>query len=310
MLALRLLTPLLALWLCAWPTPSNAEERVIFETESLYHYIYVTDADDGLRYLAFNRAMGYQSAVKPGHPEVLSFAYTRSAFAALAFLENDPADVLFVGLGAGSMQTFLRRLHPHARVDIVEIDPEVTRVAQRLFEFRPDPAMRVHEADGRAFLRRNAKKYDLIFLDAYNDFTVPFHLTTREFLELVRDRLKPGGVVASNIWSARINRFFTAQVKTYQAVFGELYLLRAQISANYIFIATPGRGPISAEQAVGRAAAVMAGRDFGFDLAELVRREYDRWSERQVDARLLTDDFAPVNLLRLQDLRGGELERP
>ncbi len=285
----------------AWPTGGQALQlRPIYEADSLYHHVMVMEDPEGLRYLSFNRAMGHQSVVKPGHPELLTFAYTKSGFAALAFLDRPPASVLFVGLGGGSMPMYLRLVEPQASIDIAEIDPEVARVAEKYLGFRPDPAMRVVTQDGRIFLKRNPQRYDVIFLDAYNDQAVPFHLTTREFLELVKSRLKPGGVVASNIWSADLNRFFTSQIKTYQAVFPQLYLLQAGRTRNYIFLALAEPGRVEAGAAVARARALTRDRPWSFDLAELVEAEYDDYSQHQVEAPVLSDDYAPVNLMRHQ----------
>ncbi|MFH1036248.1 MAG: fused MFS/spermidine synthase [Pseudomonadota bacterium] len=311
-----LLAGLLAALLLAPPAPVSARDRdpgpgrMLFEGDSLYHHIMVSEAAGGLRYLSFNRAMGYQSAVLPGHPEVLTFAYTQSAFAALAFLDRDPGRVLFVGLGGGSMPMYLRLLYPRALVDIVEIDPEVVRVAEKYLGFQPDDNMRVIVNDGRLYMKRQAQRYDLIFLDAYNDHAVPFHLTTKEFLELARSRLEPGGVLASNIWSLNLNRYFTGQIKTYQEVFPQLYLLQATGSANYIFIATLQPSQISREQAQARARALMQGRPWSFDLAQRLAAEYDCYTGRTVEARALTDDFAPVNLLKTMEAPSSLDGRP
>lgn len=304
-LGLAILALLTASWL-ALASMGGREpgERLLFEKDSLYHHVMVTESAEGLRYLSFNRAMGHQSAVRLGHPEELTFAYTKSAFAALAFLERPPEDVLFVGLGGGSMPMYLRLVDPQVNMDIAEIDPEVARVAGEYLGFKPDQRMRVAVMDGRMFLKRHDKRYDLIFLDAYNDHAVPFHLTTREFLELVRSRLRPGGVVVGNIWSEGLNSYFPAMVKTYQQVFPQVYILRAASSANHIFLATLDPGQVPAEKAVARARQVMAGRSWSFDLAELVGREYECHTGRAVKAQVLTDDHAPVNLLRTQRPKG------
>ena len=59
--------------------------------------------------------------------------------------------------------------------------------------------MRYRAGDGRVFLNRNSERYDLILLDAYRGGYVPFHLLTREFYALVKQRLAPGGAVAFNV---------------------------------------------------------------------------------------------------------------
>ncbi|MFH1057995.1 MAG: fused MFS/spermidine synthase [Pseudomonadota bacterium] len=301
-LALALMLGLAGLYAAGAPAAclASGPVRMLYETDSLYHHIMVGEDEDGLRYLSFNKAMGHQSVVRPGNSAELTFAYTKSGFAALAFLDRPAADVLFVGLGGGSMPMYLRLVNPGVRMDLVEIDPMVVEVARKYLGFTPDPAMKTTVMDGRIYLKRHPKQYDIIFLDAYNDHSVPFHLTTAEFLELVKSRLKPGGVVASNVWSADINRFFTAQIKTYQAAFPEVYLLRAGRSSNYIFLATQAKGRVPREAAVVRAKALMAGRPWSFDLAELILDEYDYYTDQKMEAKVLTDDFAPVNLMKHQ----------
>ncbi|MBM3334770.1 fused MFS/spermidine synthase, partial [Candidatus Sumerlaeota bacterium] len=133
---------------------------VLFEGESLYHHVRVTE-EEGFRNLAFDRTRGTQSTVKVSDPIFLYYVYTRLAFAGLAFCEN-PQDVLFVGLGGGSMPRFFRHHYPEADIDIVEIDPMVVEVARKYFFFSKegeDPRMRVFVNDGRVFLRKTDKKY-------------------------------------------------------------------------------------------------------------------------------------------------------
>ena len=79
--------------------------------------------------------------------------------------------------------------------------------------------------DGRAFLARDATRYDLIWLDAYGADSVPAHLTTVEFFRLVRARLAPGGAVAANLWGPGVNPRYHSQVRAIQEAFPETYVL-------------------------------------------------------------------------------------
>ncbi|MDR1397444.1 MAG: fused MFS/spermidine synthase [Desulfarculales bacterium] len=274
-----------------------AAAKIIYETDSLYHHIVVREDDQGKRFLAFNRARGDQSAVVPGHPEILTFAYTKTAMAALSFLEREPERMLFIGVGAGSIPAYMRLIYPHAVMDLVEIDPDVIRVAKEYFEFRPDALMREIIKDGRVFLRTAPYSYDFIFLDAYNDASVPFHLTTQEFLSLAREKLNPGGVLASNVWSASINRYFNAQINTYQEVFGLLYLFQAKNTGNYIFVVTKPEKNISRSQLAGKAKAVPVPSGT-LDLTGIVKSEFT--PVPRTGEPILSDDFAPVDVLRYQ----------
>ena len=107
-------------------------------------------------------------------------------------------------------------------IDVVELDPEVVTAAYEYFAMPRDPRLQVEVEDGRRFLARNEGPWDVIVVDAFYSDSIPFHLATREFLELVRTRLAPGGLVAANIIGAvkgRDSRLFRSMLRTYRAVF-------------------------------------------------------------------------------------------
>jgi hypothetical protein len=79
----------------------------------------------------------------------------------------------------------------------VEIDGELSRLGRKWFDMR-NPRLRVFHEDARPYLRRTGERYDVIMVDAYRQPYIPFYLTTREFFELTRDRLRPGGAVVVN----------------------------------------------------------------------------------------------------------------
>ncbi len=271
--------------------------EVLFDGESPYHHVRVTE-EDGFRYLSFDETRGTQSAMKISDPIFLHYTYARLAMAGLAFFEKDPRDVLIVGLGGGSMPKFLRHHYPQMVIDIVDIDPLVVEVAKKYFGFVEDTSMTVINRDGRVHISRTKKKYDIIFLDAYNTASIPFHLTTREFMEEVRRCLKPNGIVVSNIWSPDVNQYFEAEIKTLQVVFPELYIFPGYSSGNYIFISTNEAGQIPRHRLVDRAAEITREKKFHFDLADLIRGTYEYATKRPTRAQVLTDDLAPVETLR------------
>src|SRR6266849_5169253 len=163
-----------------------AAQTVIYEKASHYNTIVVTEDSNGLRTLLFERGGSRQSVVKPGDPDHLELSYARVAFVGLALCEG-PRRILVVGLGGGTLPTFLRKHYPNAAIDVAEIDPDVVDIAKKFFGFREDERMRAHVADGRAFIENvRQPQYDVIFLDAYGARNVPAHLTTQEFLQAVR----------------------------------------------------------------------------------------------------------------------------
>jgi spermidine synthase len=266
------------------------------------HLIRVTQEGE-YRYLSFDRTRGSQSVLNINNHDELNFAYTRAMFVSLAFLDRLPEKVLFVGLGGGMMPRVFAKYLPQSVIDIAEIDPDVVRVAREFFFFTPSPRLQVAAEDGRLFLRRHQELYDLIFLDAYNDQSIPFHLTTKEFFEIVKQRLKPHGVVASNVWSPGSNQYHFAQMKTLQMVFPRLYEVRAVGSGNHIFISTMEKKDITLADLERRVETVLRQVKFPFDLDEFVRT-FEDITQKEVDAEILTDDFAPVDLLRAERADG------
>ena len=116
-----------------------------------------------------------------------------------ARLSGEPKKILMIGLGGGSISTYLGRYMPEVAIDTVEIDPGVIRPRRQYFGIRETPRVRYLDGDGRVFLNRNKERYDLILVDAYHGGYVPFHLLTREFYALVKQRLAPGGAAAFNV---------------------------------------------------------------------------------------------------------------
>ena len=99
----------------------------------------------------------------------------------------------------GTVARAYGELYPDIEITGIEIDPEVTAVGRRWLGLGDNPNLHVVADDGRPFLQLTDDRYDLIVVDAYHQPYIPFYLATKEFFALVRDRLRPGGVVALNV---------------------------------------------------------------------------------------------------------------
>lgn len=276
-------------------------EKLLYEKNSLYQYISVIDDTARKeRYLRNQKRDYSQGGMSLTAQGKLLLEYTQMSFVSLAYLDREPKDVLFVGLGIGAMPRYFHRYYPEAHIDIVEIDADIMSAAKNYFYFKETANMKVHINDGRMFVKRTPKRYDMIFLDAYQNDDIPFHLTTVEFLREVKSKLKDDGVVAANILSSYRNKFFDSMVMTYKKVFPHLYIFAGQQSRNFIFIATAGKMKRSEESILEKARKIQTGKKFDIDLPKIASAyeystEYE-WSS----AKVLTDDFAPVNLYKYQ----------
>jgi spermidine synthase len=270
----------------------SQRSRIIFDGESTFGRVWVVERADGLRALYMGAGRGRQSALYPDRPMHLELAYTRLGMVGLALVPGD-ARILFVGLGGGAMPRYAHHLLPDAHIEVVEIDPLILHVAQQYFAFRPDPRLVVHTGDGRAFIEQAPPAaYDLIVLDAFSDDAIPFALTTRQFLEAVRSRLAPGGVVVSNLFGA--SGEYASMLATYAAVFDQIRLIRVGRGTQRILVAGPARpsldraGLVQASHELGQRA------ELGFDLPGLVERGYE--GAPAVNPPLLEDSARSLSL--------------
>lgn len=292
---------ILLLLLLAGQSALYSKEIVLYEKNSVYHYIRVTeDTSSRTRYLGFDKLRGSQSKMYIDKPYSLAFEYTRMSIVSLCFSENI-TDILVVGLGGGSIPKFIHRCFPEINIDVVEIDPYIVEVSKEYFGFSETPGMKVYVDDGRLFIKRASKLYDVIILDAYNEHTIPFHMTTREFLSEVKSKLKPKGLVASNIWSPSSNKFHYSEILTYQSVFPQLYLFGGILSGNHIFIGTKDAGVTSKEDLLRQAEKITKCPEFDFSLSSIIEEQYEYATEKAVEGKILTDDYSPADLLRLKE---------
>jgi hypothetical protein len=177
----------------------------------------------------------------------------------------------------------------------------VTDVAYRYFGLGDNPRVTTHDADARPFLRRTDRRYDLIYADAYHQPYVPFYLATREFFELVRSRLRPGGIVALNVATVPGNRALERELAgTLAGVFAEVRVWPV-LRFNHIVIGLTEPGAKVGESPDSRLASLVS--LLRAELGPRVPAADDEW----------TDDHAPVEWITDRMIieyaaRGGDFD--
>jgi spermidine synthase len=248
----------------------------------------------------FKANFNEHSMVNLADPDDMPFIYTQLMTAGLLYPEATKR-ILMIGLGAGSVSTYLARAMPDAQIDVVELDPGVISVAKQYFGVRETDRLHIIESDGRVYLARHKDLYDLILLDAYRELGVPFHLLTKEFYTLVKEHLAPGGAVSANVTGG--TRLYSSTLITLRAVFPTVDLypdFEEPDFAQVVIVAASTPEP-NAKLLMERARVLQAAYDFRYPLPDLAkRRVVNRSAER---GELLTDDFAPVNLYEVAPLR-------
>ncbi len=302
------LPALLSIALAGLAVQSGTVEReppggLLFERMTPYQTLRVRESG-GVRYLESDRVLHSGMRLADGEP---ALAYPRVAAAAL-LLAPEIDSMLVLGMGAGHAGLHLQRHRPAMTVDFVDVDPAVPEAAARWFGFEEAPGRRVHVADARRFLDRAGRRWDYIYCDTYIGLSVPFHLTTREFLLLVRERLEPGGVFGLNLAGGLGQPFPRAIYRTVVEVFPRAWAFAVPGSGNLLVLATGDDGPVpSAAELALRAQAL--DRRHGFDpaLSDLVARQLREGVDFS-DTPVLSDRFAPVD--RLLHLGAAEAEIP
>lgn len=301
----RLLHTALAVGMAVATGRAAAETVVRFEATSPYHDITVLD-QNGFRILSFDGTT--ETRMSLADPLKGHFEYTE--YFHMPWLWNTQISrVLILGLGGGSTQRSFEHYYPRVWLDTVEIDPVVRQVAKDFFSFKESVWQRVHLEDGRVHLRRSQATYDVIIADAYSrnryGSFIPPHLTTKEFFELAYQRLSTNGVMAYNVigtLSGRRNNVVGSIYKTMDSVFPNVYLFPAKGSQNIVLIGTMARQRLTTSQLQHRAdELVRTGRVTLPTFRTRVRAVSLRAPPSFQQARVLTDDFAPVESMMSRD---------
>ena len=274
LLAVALLAAAVALVLWSMSSAGTAG-RLEHEEVSAFSRIRIR-RDGDVRAMTFVRDNGQevvQSRVSLTAPHTLLSPYARSMFASYLY-QPHPRRVLIVGLGGGAMVRFLTHHEPQVRIDAVEIDSVVVRLADEYFGVRSGGNVRVHTADAVQFVESAEERYDLILMDAFlrpssdTDTTgVPTRLKTLAFLGRLKRVLAPGGVVAFNV---NEHASVPDDIAAVADAFGHAVVYRCPPADNKVVIATEG-GLATDDDLRGRIDALDARFGGALSFADLLR---------------------------------------
>jgi predicted membrane-bound spermidine synthase len=286
------------------PTVAASESGLRHFEESQYYTIQVRQMpseEDGrpLQQLELDHLVHSYSDTED--PSYLAYHYLRVFNEVIQWKARtyDAARLLFIGGGGYTLPRLTERTWPAAEMDVVEIDPAVTRVAHRYFGLPRQSSIRSINEDARWFVMRSTGEYDVVLIDAFNDLSVPYHLTTRQFNEQLRDRLAPDGALVANVIdNFAAGRFLASYVRTLQSAFGERNVAvlvesgadMGDVQSTFVVVASPVLDQLLAsienERTLGDA-PVAAGQVLAHDkLQQYVR------GRRGI---VLTDDYVPVD---------------
>jgi spermidine synthase len=262
-------------------------DRILHEADTEYQYARVVENDAGDRFLELNEGQAVHSLKRAGS-YLTDNIWDEYLVAPFTVKRTPPRRIAILGNAAGTTARAYGRFFPGTYVDGVEIDGELTDIGREYFDLR-NPRLETFTDDARPYLRRTDRRYDAILVDAYRQPYIPFYLATREFFELAKERLTPGGVIFVNAGHPEGNDDLEKVLgATMDDVFGTVLRDPAE-DTNTLLIGTDARA--SADQL--RAAIP----SLPVELQPRATEAAARIGPRLPGGRVYTDDLSPVEWL-------------
>jgi len=285
-----------------WCTVQQFYPKEIYHKESNYHTIRVVPGRGDLQHLKIlyldKMVHGF---ISPNEPTTLTYYYIR-VFADITkytHSHNDNLRILHLGGGGYTFPRYLDAVYPGSINEVVEIDPFVTKAAYGVMGLPPDTDIKTFNQDARFFLiqQETEAKYNIVIGDVFNDHSVPYHLTTKEFNDLVKASMEDDGIYLVNIVDNYSHgRFMASFIHTLRQTFNNVYLFTMTENPEELAINT----------------FVIAATDRHFDLnayQNYINNEGNTYLGITYDASMLdkylaqrnpvliTDDYAPTDIL-------------
>lgn len=266
------------------------EKNLLYEGESIYNYLQVKENPRQIIF-STNVLFGVQS-LKVKSDGLTGFYYD---YALAAPLLTDGKKILILGMGTGTFAEQCRKYFPAAQITGVEIDEKITALARKYFDLPAE--VEVLTYDGRAFLQSDKNFYDVILVDAFQDISPPFQMSSTEFFSLVHGHLNSGGILVVNMnmrasGAGNINEHL---IDTIGKIFPALKIIDARGVTNRVLFAANDEkifyGLKSRAENLGDE-----------KLSRLMIHIAETWQAPEVGENILTDDRAPVEMLSMRAL--------
>ena len=281
---------------------------VLYEEETAYSYLAVKEVDgrDDRRALYLDRLM--HSVTDMAVPDRLHYEYQWINEAALSLRtpENQSSRSLIIGGGGYVLPRYLYAVYPQMQVDVVEIDPRVTTIAKEWLDVQTDERLRAYDEEARTFMTDLVRKpespsYNYLFGDCISDYTVPFHLTTVEFLQLADRLLDESGMYMFTLIDLQATgRFLASTYVTCREAFPHVAVISCQgrnTSSRGLFVVLCSKQPLDAD-----AIAIETRRRHPAFHGSVLNQE--ELASLVARGQVLTDDHAPVENMIAAVVRG------
>jgi spermidine synthase len=328
-LSLLLILPVAVLYgyVAIWPGEVSLPPSPIHSIETLYGYAFKPDLDEETyffkesdyytiklkRSIRGNNGNSLESLVLDHlvhsytdlkDPLYLEYEYIRMYEEIVRWQSSKRKSfkVLFLGGGGYTFPRFIEVKYPKAEIDVVEIDPEITQVVQNYLGISKESRIRSFNEDGRWFVMHCKEKgsYDFIIGDAFNDLSIPYHLTTKEFTMQLKSLLKPDGLLLANVIdSFKKGAFMPSYIRTLEEVFGKGNVHLLTLSSDYENIGISTHVVVASPQRLDMNDFITALKGKGEEemTSHVTPQEQLQQYLKERHSVLLTDDYVPVDNL-------------
>ncbi len=283
----------------------EANPEILYEDESQYCHITVHRISEAPDRRAFMQDRLKHGDIVMGNIDDLQYFYMHIYAAINHGLSRDKKKLSALSIGGGGYvyPRYLEKHWPGSRIDVAEIDPGVTEAAMQAFGLDRDTSINTISMDARNYVdellrkKRNGEQiplYDFIYEDAFNDFSVPFQLVTREFNDRIAQILTDDGVYIINLIDVYDSgQLLGAVINTLKETFPYVYVISSYItlpSLRDTYIVAAAKNQLDVDTLVSE-------YDKNIRIRQLSESEIEHLKE-QSRGIILTDNYAPVeNLL-------------
>jgi len=280
------------------------EKDITLEDESIYNYLQVKESSNSV-ILSTNVLFGVQSILmKDSKLTGMYYDYALAAPLMADISNKEEADILILGLGTGTFAKYCTEYFENVSIEGVEIDEKIADLATEYFDLPDSVSVSVY--DGRSYLSSSEKKYDVIMVDAYQDITIPFQMSSKEFFAEVKNHLTDDGVMVVNMnmqssQEGTINDYLCDTIST---EFDFVYTAEVSSGTNCEVFASNNKDMLTTFRDNIDAQTNAA-------LIEIMEKVESKLTLREGGNLILTDDKAPVEVLGmkvLDEIIGDELD--
>lgn len=275
---------------------AKKDQKIIYRQDGVYEKLAIVDDtfnNKPVRFLFQDKSLSGGMYLEADEHV---FEYSKY-YSLYKIFKPDTSDILIIGGGIYTMPKALLKELPKANIIVSEIEPSLFELSKKYFNLPDTVNLTNNTNDGRRFLHDTDKKFDYIFSDAYYSFfSIPTHLTTQEFFQTAKNKLKNDGVFIGNLigtLSRQNPSFILSEIKTFQSVFPNSYFfavesIKSAKIQNIIFVGSNSDKIID-----------FHGAEIENSIDEFIKKLPEKLIDiNQFDfsqTRIFTDNYAPVD---------------